>query len=142
MILSDVFLASAEPQLSVNPRAKTSSPFSLRLSPDERERLTQEAGGLPLGQYMRAKLLGGDTPLPRRRAGQSIEDRKALGQALALLGQTHYSSNLNQLAHLANLGVLPLTPEVVEELAATIGLIAEIRRLLLIALGLKDEVEK
>jgi len=142
MALSEVFQASAEPQLSVSPKAKTSSPFSLRLSPDERERLTQEAGGLPLGQYMRAKLLAGDTPLPRRRAGQSIEDRKALGQALALLGQTHYSSNLNQLAHLANLGVLPLTPEVIEELAATIGLIAEIRRLLLIALGLKDEASK
>lgn len=96
-------------------RPKTPAPFCLRLSKEQREQLTTEAGGLPLGTYMRAKLLA-DSPMPRRRAGQSIEDRKALAQALALLGEKRYASNLNQLAHLGHIGALPFTPEIVTEL--------------------------
>jgi hypothetical protein len=61
----------------------------------------------------------------------TIEDRKALG----LIGKTHYASNLNQLARLAHMGALPLTPEVIEEIAGTLKLIAEVRSLIVQALG-------
>jgi hypothetical protein len=60
-----------------------------------------------------------------------------LAQALALLGQSRLSSNLNQLAHLGNIGALPFTPEVEAELLAALEEIRAIRRLLLTALGLK-----
>ena len=108
-------------------------PFSIRLSADERARLEAEAKGMPLGAYIKAKALNG-APLKRASA---VEDRRALAQALALLGKTHYANNLNQLAHLANMGALPLTPEVMEELEGTLRLIGEVRSLLLKAMGVR-----
>ena len=111
------------------------APFSIRLTPEERSRLETEAQGMPLGAYVKAKALG-DPPLKR---ASSVEDRRALAQALALLGKTHYANNLNQLAHLANMGALPLTPDVIEELASTIEVIAEVRSLLLKALGVRKD---
>lgn len=121
------------------PYSRDVRPFSLRLSAPERERLLSEAAGAPLGPYIRAKLLGDGVPLRTRRSGLPVEDRKSLGQALALLGRSRLSSNLNQLAHLANIGALPVTPELESELSEALADIREIRRLLVTALGLKPE---
>jgi len=114
------------------------APFSLRLNEDERARLADEAKGAPLGAYIKAKALGGPS-LRVRRSGLPIEDRQALAQALALLGRSRISSNLNQLAHAVNIGSLPVTPETEAELAATLRDVREIRRLLVAALGLEGE---
>lgn len=116
-----------------NTRAST-YPFSMRLTPEDRERLTGEAKGMPLGTYLRAKLLG-DSPLHLRRSGLPVEDRAALAKALALLGQSRISSNLNQLAYLANIGSLPFTPETIAELDDALVTIRQTRDLLLKALG-------
>lgn len=89
---------------------------------------------MPLGAYIKAKALGAP---PLKRA--AIEDRQALAQALALLGKTHYANNLNQLAHLANMGALPLTPEVMEELESTLRLIGEVRALIVKAMGVRKD---
>lgn len=112
--------------------------FSMRLTPEDRARLTSEAKGAPLGSYIRAKVLG-DSPLPLRRSGLPVEDRMALAKALALLGQSRLASNLNQLARLANIGALPVEPEMEADLADAVSIIREIRLLLLIALGMKDD---
>jgi len=90
---------------------------------------------MPLGAYIKAKALG----TPPLKASALVVDRQALGQALALLGKTHYANNLNQLAHLANMGSLPLTPEVLEELEGTLKLIGEVRSLLLQAMGIRKD---
>ncbi len=80
-------------------------------------------------------------PPPRRRprASASVVDQKALSQVLAALGQSRLSSNLNQLAHLANIGALPVTPELEAELAEALAAIRDLRRLLLVALGFKEQ---
>ena len=114
-------------------------PFSLRLSEDERARLTGEASGAPLGAYIKAKVLGESVPLRMRRSGLALEDRKALSQLLAVLGRSRIANNLNQLAHLANTGSLPVTPEVEAELVEALRDIHEVRRLLLVALGFKEQ---
>lgn len=111
------------------------APFSLRLNHNERERLEAEAQGMPLGTYIKAKLIAGP-PLKRAAA---VEDRRALSQALALLGQARFASNLNQIAHLAHVGALTFTAEEQEELAASLRHIAEIRALLLKATGVRKE---
>jgi hypothetical protein len=98
-------------------------------------RLLKEAAGVPPGTYIKAKALGG-MPL---RTGATVEDRKALAQLLALLGQSRLSSNLNQLAHAANIGTLPMTPETEEHLSAAVRSVVEMRTLLVAALGLKAE---
>lgn len=117
------------------------APFSLRLSADERTRLEAEAKGAPLGSYIKAKVLGSALPISVRRTGLAIEDKTSLARALALLGRSRLSSNLNQLAHAVNIGVLPVTPETEKELAAAAADVRSIRHLLMTALGLKPEAE-
>ncbi len=129
------------PKPSGNRKVKRPAPFSLRLSAEARARLALESGGAPLGAYIKAKLLGSAPPVRMRRTGLAVADRQALAQVLALLGQSRLSSNLNQLAHAANIGALPMTPETEAELAESIRDIRAIRRLLLVALGLKAEAQ-
>lgn len=124
---------------SDNQKVRRSPPFSLRLSENERARLRAAAGGTPLGAFIKAKALGDGLPVRMRRTGLAVEDRKSLARALALLGQSRIASNLNQLAHAANVGVLPMTPETEAELAAALRDVRAIRRLLMAALGLKPE---
>mgnify|MGYP005855659883 CR=1 FL=1 len=118
---------------------KRPPPFSLRLSADERARLEAEAQGAPLGAYIKAKLTGGEVPVRMRRSGLAVEDRQALAQALARLGQARLANNLNQLAHAANIGTLPITPDTEAALLDAARDIRAIRDLLLTALGLKPE---
>jgi len=118
--------------------ARRTSPFSLRLTEAERARLEREAGGAPLGAFIKAKALG-DTKVRLRRTGLSIQDREALARVLALLGSSRLANNLNQLAYAANIGALPFTTEVESELRETLEDVREMRALLLQALGIKQE---
>jgi hypothetical protein len=118
-------------------KAKRIAPFSLRLSREERTRLLTEAKGTPLGGYIKAKLFG-TKPLRVRRAGGSVEDREALARALALLGRSRLANNLNQLAHAANIGTLPITPEIEAEISEAIQEVRLIRLTLMLALGLQS----
>jgi hypothetical protein len=140
MSLTESFRAASAAPVPLRP--KRPPPFSLRLSVEERARLTAEAGGAPLGTYLKAKLLGGTVPVRMRRSGLAVEDRQALGKALALLGQSRLASNLNQLAHLAHIGALPVSPEIEAEFQEAVSAVREMRRLLVTALGLKPEGER
>lgn len=141
MSLSGGFRKSAgrQRQEAAEKQPKRLPPFSLRLSDEERQRLIAEADGVPLGTYIKAKVLGDSRPLRMRRTGGAVEDRQALGQVLAMLGRSRLASNLNQLAHLAHVGALPLTPETEAELNEAYRDIRDIRRLLLTALGTRPE---
>lgn len=114
------------------------TPFSLRLSFEERARLEKAAGGLPLGAYIRERLLGEET-LPRRARGRNpIKDHEALGKVLGELGRSRIANNLNQLARAANSGSLPVTPETEAALTEACEGLREIRAALFHALGLSD----
>uniref|UniRef100_UPI003BAD940D hypothetical protein n=1 Tax=Stappia sp. TaxID=1870903 RepID=UPI003BAD940D len=117
---------------------KRPSPFCIRLSEADRARLAMEAAGTPLGAYIKQKALG----LPaqhKRMTGLTIKDRQAFAQALALLGQSRLASNLNQLAHAVNTGSLPITPETESFLLEAVQDVRELRRLFLLAVGMKPE---
>jgi hypothetical protein len=129
--------AATGPLIAPAIREKRPAPFSIRLSEPERTRLAMEAAGAPLGAYIKAKALG--EPLRSRRSSLPVQDRRALAQALALLGRSRLANNLNQLAHSANIGALPLDAETVADLHACIKEVRELRRVLLQALGLKPE---
>lgn len=110
----------------------------MRLTPEDRARLEREAAGIPLGSYIRAKVLGEAPPVKLRRSGLPIKDRRSLAKLLALLGRSRLSNNLNQLAHAANSGSLPLTPETELYLRDALASVRDFRRLLVAALGLED----
>lgn len=120
-------------------RNKTPPPFSLRLTTDERAKLETAAAGMSLGPFIKAKLFDGDLT-PRRTRGQApVKDHAALARALGLLGNLRLANNLNQLAKAANMGALPLSPEVEEELMAACAAVLAIRMELMKALGYESE---
>lgn len=118
------------------PPAKKSRPFSLRLTADERAELEARAGSVPLGAFIKSELLGIRKPV--RKAMRTTADPKALAQALALLGQSRIASNLNQLAKAANMGLLDVDDDVIADLNEACRHVADIRALLIDALGLKS----
>lgn len=129
---------TAQTRLPINPLTgkRRAAPFSLRLTETEKARLREEAKGVPLGPYIKAKALGAPPPPSSRRTGLPVADGKALAQTLALLGRSHLSSNLNQLAKAVHFGILPVTPETEADLREACLAVLEIRRLLISALGL------
>ncbi|MEE9355053.1 MAG: hypothetical protein V3U75_05630 [Methylococcaceae bacterium] len=122
----------------------TASPFSLRLSLEERKRLEQYAAGLSLGEYIRQRIFTqghqGDESLPKRRTRgkHPVKDHKILSQLLGELGRSRLASNMNQIAKALNIGSLELTPETETALLEACADIYEMRNMLIKALGLKD----
>ncbi|MFY9351141.1 MAG: hypothetical protein WBL20_04840 [Sphingobium sp.] len=117
-------------------KKKRDAPLSLRLSRHERARLDRDAAGMSLGAYIKWRLFDPDRPPPRTRGKAPVRDHILLSQLMALLGQSRLSSNVNQLAKAANSGSLPVTPETESDLRHACRDIAEIRRMLMQALGL------
>ena len=112
-------------------KSKSPSPLTLRLTAEERARLEQLAAGMTLSAYVRACVFAEET----RRPKTVVEDKKAAAEALALLGQSRIASNLNQLAHHANLGILIVGEEEKAEIAEANAHLKAIRSLLMTALG-------
>lgn len=116
-------------------RRERSNPLSIRFTEAEKAILREKAGGVPLGAFIRAAALGAGHP------GHSApgRDRDALARLLGALGRSRLANNLNQLAKLANLGALPMTPETEGDLRRACAEISEMRRCLLEALGNRPE---
>lgn len=124
--------------MSDNPSSRRPAPFTLRLTPEERSRLEQDAGHLSLSAYVKSCLFDGTAAPVRTRTRFPVRDQAALSAALARLGQTRIGNNLNQLARAANVGALYLTPELEGELREACSAIVELRALLVAAVGLID----
>jgi hypothetical protein len=108
--INGIFKDAAEHNAAQARRVGTPPPFSLRLTAEEKAALKREAGSMPLGAYIRSKLLG-EASRPRRSRRSPVQDEKALAQVLGELGRAKLSNNLNQLAKAVNIGSLPVTPE-------------------------------
>lgn len=118
---------------------KSSAPFSLRFTKEEREQLDRMAHGMPLGKFIRSKLFDGNSA-PRRTKGRfPVKDEKALSKLLGVLGQSRIANNINQLARAANLGSLPVNIETQKKLDDACRAIFWIRQQLILSLGLKQE---
>jgi hypothetical protein len=115
---------------------EAATPFSIRLTAFERERLSAKAGGVPLGTFVRRLVL--DEAAPARAARSSpVRDSDALGRVLGLLGRVGYGAGLEGLARAAAAGTLPLDPETLAAIHAACADVKVIRALLMQALGLR-----
>lgn len=111
------------------------APFCIRLTHEQRGFLEDQAGNIPLGTYIRQRLLG---EKPQRRNGKRpLKDQKALAQVQAMLGASRISSNLNQLAKAMNSGSLPVNRETREAILKACKDIEFMRQELVRALGLR-----
>lgn len=114
-------------------------PFSLRLSFEERAQIEKEAAGMPLGRYIRDKVLDGKARPRRTRGRFPVKDHEALGRVLGLLGGSRLSSNLNQIARAVHTGSLPVTPETEAAIKIACREVRQMRQDLLKALGIAPE---
>ena len=112
-------------------------PFSLRLSRDERSILENDAGVMPVGAYIRARLF--DAPSPRKSQTRPKYKDKLLSQILAELGASRLSSNLNQLAKASNNGKLPVNSETEQAINQAAADIEDMKVMLSKALRLDEE---
>ena len=125
--------------MTTSDKKKAPSPFSLRLSIEERQRLEQQAVGSSLGEYIRSCIFADDAPVNKTRGRFPVQDEQALSQLLGMLGQSRIPQNINQLAKAANSGSLPVTPDTKKQLYEACRAIAWMRHQLVTALGIKSE---
>lgn len=117
-------------------------PFSIRLTESERALLLARADKLPLGTYARNVLLDEAERAPRARMNRvpaPVKDHEALAKVLAALGQSRIANNLNQLAKAVNIGALPVSAEVEQEISGACSAVASMRHHLMRALGFREE---
>lgn len=114
-------------------------PFSLRLSADERAILKTRAKTKSVSAYIREQLFGEKQTLRKYELRRPDENMQLLAKAMGELGKSRLASNLNQIAKSANMGALPVTPELEEELGRACAAIQDMRHLLIMALGLKPK---
>lgn len=110
-------------------------PISLRVTFEEKANLEKAAAGMSLSAFIRWKLFDPSSPPPHRRGAFPVKDHRALAQLLAMLGQSRLANNVNQLAKAANTGSLAVTPDTEEALLTAVREVAQMRALLIQALG-------
>jgi hypothetical protein len=126
--------AAGHGDIAVRPtRRKRGAPFSLRLTESERADLKAKANGEPLGAYIKSRLFTG----AQYRSRAKRVDREALGKVLGTLGKSRIPQNLNQIAKAANIGAMPVTPDLLEELHETCAELKSLRQEIMAALGLR-----
>lgn len=90
---------------------------------------------MTLSAYIRACVFAEDVKLRKHRPSDAAADKRAAAEALALLGQSRIASNLNQLAHHANLGILGVGEAEKAQIEEAYDHVLAIRTLLMEALG-------
>jgi hypothetical protein len=114
------------------------SPFSVRFTPEERERLDRAAAGMPLGAFLRSLIFDEDLLKKRRKPRKSpVKDHQVLARLQAELGQSRLANNLNQLAKAANSGSLEVSPDTEKALQSACSDVKWMRHMLMEALGLE-----
>lgn len=111
------------------------SPLTLRLTPEERTNLEELADGMTLSAYIRACVFAEETKRRKSRPRSVAADKKAVAEALALLGQSRIANKVNQLAYHANIGALDIGDTEQTQINETYEHVLAIRALLMTALG-------
>ena len=117
-----------------NKRGPKTTPVSIRLTEEERSRLVAEAGKRTLGEYIRTRLLNGENR--PRRWQEPKADARQLAHVLAMLGQSDLAPMLREMLQAARVGALPVTPDTEAALQSATNAILDMRRKLMVALGL------
>ncbi len=135
--ISPEFQNAAAQPVERSRRRKSSPPFSLRLTAEERARLKRDAGDKPMGAYIRSLLFDVVTNPHLRQGPTAFHETLAL--VLAALGKSGLAASMNELARAASAGALESTPELTSQLEGACRDIREIRQSLIVALGIKPE---
>ena len=136
--LVKAFEGAASAPTKRKPKSQQTSPFSMRLSTEERKFLEEHAGSQSWASYIKERVFGEQDSKRKSRRRPRIED-KELASALSGLGHSHLASNLNQLARHANMGTLDVSEDIERQLGEAYGAVIEMRKALFMALGFRLE---
>ena len=116
---------------------KHPSPLSIRLTDEERALLKRKAGQKPVATYAREQLVG-EVPSQRKAMQKTPEiDRVLLAQILGVLGKSELAKALCLLAVAAESGSAVLDEDTGSQVKEACSDIADIRLILIKALGLR-----
>lgn len=130
--LREDFASSAHNDNRKPGRKKRMPPLSIRLSPEERARLEFMAGDRPIGAFVKSRVFAANDNVPPK-----VYSRQESARILGLLARMDVFPALNGLLRAAGNGQVQLEPEMDAALSAACGDLAEIRDLLITALGKK-----
>lgn len=126
------------PQQKSKPRILLSVP----LEPEQKTELMRRAGRQPLSAYVRERLFAANDNAPskarQKRHSSPVKDHAALSALLAKMGKLDAAASLTDLARLARMGALPMSPETEAALNQACADVAAIKSLLMKALGVRQ----
>ncbi|MCB1450817.1 MAG: hypothetical protein KDJ67_11990 [Nitratireductor sp.] len=131
-----IFNRVAEPTSAVRKRP---SPITFRLTDDERRELMRMSKGMALSSYIRQCLFGKNAVRRRNPTHRPVQDQQQIARALAMLGASRISNNLNQLAYQANAGSLLVDDDTLQKIDEAYKHVCHLRDTLIAALGLIEE---
>lgn len=117
---------------------RTDHRLTIRFTGEEYAELKAKAGGTPLASYARRQLLDETTAKRKSPKNAPIKDHVALAQVLALLGASDLVSTFRDAMRGARDGVVPRSQETDVLLTQIARTLAEIKRLLVRALGIAE----
>ena len=113
---------------------KYHTPFSIRLSDEERAKLDALAGDMPMAAYVRTRLF--DTPSPRHHKMRRFDVNQSLLKKLVReLGRQHISSRLHRIINAIDDGDLEVDDKLELELSYLCSELRHLRRNIRKALG-------
>jgi hypothetical protein len=132
-------LSGTMPEVRPAPSTKARKLLSVPVSPAQWSELVRRAGAMPIAAYVRAILFpANDNRRATRIRTKAPPGAAALTSILAKLGGADIRRNLDDMARLARLGALPLTPETEAALMQACRDVAAIKSLLMRALRIRE----
>lgn len=129
----------AEPEPLQENESQPSPRITLRLTVEENEQLRDLAAGMTISAYVRDCVFGDYAAKRKRKSYAPIQNHVALAQMLAMLGESRFANNLNQLAHQANIGNLEVDEDALSQLEETYRHVIDMRETLIRTLGLLED---
>ncbi|MBL1420876.1 MAG: hypothetical protein COC24_010245 [Alphaproteobacteria bacterium] len=120
-----------------NLRGKGVSPFSLRLTFEERAILKRNAGSMTLSAYIKSQIFPDNAAKYKKNSYAPKTSAKRLSQLLAKLGSSNITNNINVIASEINSGTLLFDEDIKSNINQACIDIQDMRILLMQGLGMK-----
>lgn len=111
---------------------------TVRVTPEEKERLEKEAAGTSISAHVRDRLFGDDVKLRRTRGRFPVKDYEALSRVLRAFGKANLYNNLHLILLALEEQRIAMEPQLEAELRDTFAVVCQMREDLVLALGLQS----
>lgn len=123
--------------------AKSTMPVSIRVTAEEKARLSDMAGAKPISAYIRQRLFGDAVAVrPKqylKKQRQPRFDHVEIARLLGMFGQSQLATSMLALSLAVQAGELQVTSDVASQIECACNDIKDIRSALVMALGIKPQ---